>query len=64
MEAGWDLDHLIGYLRTWSAVQRFKEKHGTDPIEDLAEDLKREWSPAREKKLIHWPINMRAGKIH
>ena len=64
MEAGWDLDHLVGYLRTWSAVQRFKEKHGTDPIEDLSEDLKREWSPAREKKLIHWPINMRVGKIH
>ncbi len=64
MKARWDLDHLLGYLKTWSAVQRFKEKHGNDPVEDLAEGLKMEWSNPREKKRIHWPINMRVGRIH
>jgi SAM-dependent methyltransferase len=64
MEVRWDVDQLIGYLRTWSAVQRFKEKHTTDPVEAFAQDLNREWGRPGEKKGIHWPINMRVGRVH
>jgi ubiquinone/menaquinone biosynthesis C-methylase UbiE len=64
MEARWDFDHLLGYLRTWSAVQRFKEEHKIDPVEALAQDLNREWGRPEEDKPIQWPINMRVGRIH
>jgi ubiquinone/menaquinone biosynthesis C-methylase UbiE len=64
MEARWDLNQLIGYLKTWSAVQRFKEENKTDPVEAFAQDLNREWGRPGEKKGINWPINMRVGRIH
>jgi len=64
MTAQWDLDHLIGYLDTWSAVQRFKEKNKTDPVLEFAEHLKQLWGPSAAEKHIHWPIHMRVGRIH
>ena len=64
MEASWDSSQLIGYLKTWSAVQRFKEKHKTDPVEAFAPDLSREWGRPEEEKQILWQINLRVGLIH
>ena len=64
MEASWDSSQLIGYLKTWSAVQRFKGTHKTDPVEAFAQDLNREWGRPGEKKGINWPINMRVGRVY
>ncbi len=64
MEVRWDLNQLIGYLKTWSAVQRFKEKHKIDPVEAFAQDLNREWSRPEEEKPVEWPINMRVGRVN
>jgi SAM-dependent methyltransferase len=63
MEARWDSNQLIGYLKTWSAVQRFKEKHKTDPVEAFAQDLSWEWGRPEEEKQILWQINLRVGRV-
>jgi ubiquinone/menaquinone biosynthesis C-methylase UbiE len=63
MEVRWNLNHLIGYLKTWSAVQRFKEKHKSDPVEAFAQDLEREWGRPEDDKEIAWPIHMRVGRV-
>ena len=63
IEVRWDLNQLIGYLKTWSAVQRFKEKHKTDPVKAFAQDLNREWGNPEEEKPIQWPLNMRVGRV-
>ena len=62
MEASWNLDRLVGYLGTWSSVQKFKDKHNTDPIEIVIRDLRRAWGRPEDEKEIHWPINMRVGR--
>ncbi len=31
LQLQWDLDSLIGYLSTWSAVQSYKRTTGQDP---------------------------------
>ncbi len=62
MEARWNLDRLVGYLGTWSSVQKFKDKHNTDPIEIVIRDLRRAWGRPEDEKEIHWPINMRVGR--
>ena len=64
MEVQWDLDRLLGYLGTWSSVQKFKDKHDTDPIEVVLSDLRRAWGRPENEKEIHWPIHMRVGRIH
>ena len=63
MEARWNLDRLVGYLGTWSSVQKFKDKHNTDPIEIVIRDLRRAWGRPEDEREIHWPINMRVGKL-
>ncbi len=61
MKARWTLDHLKGFLGTWSAVERFKEQRGSDPVESIAEDLKHSWGDPRIEKAIRWPIKLRVG---
>ena len=63
MEARWNLDRLVGYLGTWSSVQKFKDKHDADPIEIVKKDLRKAWGRPEDEKEIHWPIHMRIGQM-
>jgi hypothetical protein len=63
MESKSSLERLIGYLGTWSAVQRYKEKNRADPVESFAEELKLLWGQPQAEKQIRWPINMRVGRV-
>jgi len=40
----WNRDELIGYLSTWSAVKKYKQKNGIDPILELKEQIYRLWN--------------------
>lgn len=40
MEIRWDFEHLIGYLKTWSAVKHFKKKRGYNPVDLILGDLR------------------------
>jgi hypothetical protein len=56
----WDLPEFMGYLRTWSAVQRFMEKEGYDPLHPVFEELQPLWRD-NLKKRINWPLHLRIG---
>ncbi|MGD8774028.1 MAG: class I SAM-dependent methyltransferase [Syntrophobacterales bacterium] len=64
MEANWSLDHLLGYLGTWSSIQKFKEQNKANPLKGLARDLKQVWGRPEDEKRVRWPINMRVGRVH
>jgi ubiquinone/menaquinone biosynthesis C-methylase UbiE len=64
MEAKWSFEHLLGYIGTWSSVQKFREQNKADPLEGFAGDLKKVWGRPEKEKRIRWPINMRVGRIH
>ncbi|HEX4706273.1 MAG TPA: class I SAM-dependent methyltransferase [Candidatus Udaeobacter sp.] len=61
MRAHWNLDHLIGYLRTWSASQRFMEAKHTDPVEQINESLRTAWGDTTQTRKIIWPLTIRVG---
>jgi hypothetical protein len=61
MRAQWNLDHFIGYLRTWSASQGFMEAKKTDPMEQINERLRTAWGDARQTRKIIWPLTLRVG---
>ncbi|MBK6265379.1 class I SAM-dependent methyltransferase [Marivirga sp. S37H4] len=58
----WTLEHLIGYLNTWSAVKHFIKKNGYNPIDELEGKLKQQWNSERIKE-VNFPILLRIGKI-
>jgi SAM-dependent methyltransferase len=57
IEATLGLDGLVGYVRTWSAVQRYAAARGHDPVTPLAEALRGRWG---ERRAVRWPIVVRA----
>ncbi len=57
----WDLAQVMGYLATWSSVQRYKERVGRDPLEQLEPRLAATWPPSGALRL-RWPIHLRLGR--
>lgn len=61
MMAQWNLDQLLGYLRTWSATQQFIATRGTDPLEEIKDDLRSLWGDAKQARKVIWPLALRMG---
>lgn len=55
----WTGDEVVGYLRTWSAVERYRRIRGRDPVELVEPLLRRAWGGGT--RLLRWPIHLRAG---
>lgn len=62
MTASWNLDHLLGYLRTWSSTQRFIAAKGKDPLEQITDDLRSTWGKPGQRRTVTWPLIMRSGR--
>jgi hypothetical protein len=61
LETDWDLAQVLGYLATWSSVQRYKESVGQDPLEALRPRLAALW-PRSVALRLRWPIHLRLGR--
>jgi SAM-dependent methyltransferase len=61
LTAHWNLDGLVGYLSTWSASQRFVESKGSDPVEQIIDELRAAWSDPQQTRKIRWPLTLRIG---
>ncbi|MCB1304780.1 MAG: class I SAM-dependent methyltransferase [Leptospiraceae bacterium] len=56
----WTLEQLLGYVSTWSSVQKYREANGEDPVQILAEALQPLWSG--ESRLVQWPVFFLCGR--
>lgn len=63
MSADWTLDELLGYVATWSAVSRYREANGHDPMPMIEGELAARWSPRDRRKRVTWPIAIRVGRV-
>src|SRR5436305_157555 len=61
MTAQWNLDHLLGYLQTWSSTQRFIAANKRDPLEAIADDLRAAWGDPGQMRKVVWPLILRVG---
>lgn len=62
IEVRWSLDQLLGYLRTWSATQRFLAANNCDPVDSIAVELARAWNDSDPKRRVIWPLTVRVGR--
>jgi SAM-dependent methyltransferase len=62
MQSNWSLDQLLGYLRTWSATQRYTQAHGTDPVLLIEKELTSIWGAPGTIHTIYWPLTLRWGR--
>ncbi len=61
MAVDWSIAQLEGYLGTWSASLRFKEKRGLDPVALISGKLSQAWG-AKNTHEMTWPIHLRIGR--
>ena len=64
IEVDWNLNNLLDYMQTWSAVKRFYAENKYDPLSVVKEDLKNLWGKDDEIKLVKWDLNLRVGNIY
>jgi SAM-dependent methyltransferase len=62
MTANWSLSQLLGYLRTWSAVQRYADARGEDSVALIEPELQSAWGVQPEQQVV-WPLIVRCGRI-
>ena len=62
MTAQWNLDHLVGYLRTWSSTQRFMAAKGSDPLKQIMGELRAAWGAPEQTRNVIWPLTLRIGR--
>ena len=58
----WNLNQLMGYLRSWSATARYLGMFGEDPVLALAEQLKPLWGDPLTPHQVSWPLTLRIGR--
>jgi SAM-dependent methyltransferase len=63
MTAEWNAERLLGYLRTWSATQRFMAANQRDPLKDVEEDLRSAWGDADQRRRVVWPVTVRVARV-
>jgi SAM-dependent methyltransferase len=63
MVARWTLPQLLGYLRTWSAVDRYRTANGVDPVVALEKELIPLWRDDGHQRRVTWPLAVRVGQV-
>jgi SAM-dependent methyltransferase len=61
MTAEWSVENLLGYLRTWSATQRFMAAELRDPLVQTEKQLREVWG--EEAWQVVWPMTVRVGRV-
>jgi hypothetical protein len=59
----WTLDELIGYVGTWSAIMRYRDASGGDPVPLLERALAPLWGPRERRREVVWPLALRVGVV-
>lgn len=59
-EYQWTFNHLIGYLKTWSAVKHYEKANGENPVDLIEDELKTTFGA---KNKVVFPILFRSGKL-
>ncbi|MBX7206131.1 MAG: class I SAM-dependent methyltransferase [Bacteroidia bacterium] len=60
MDVYWEIEHVHGYLTSWSAVQHFIKANGFNPVDKLITELKPLWNGSMP---VRFPLHIRAGRV-
>ncbi|MBC8084258.1 MAG: class I SAM-dependent methyltransferase [Hymenobacter sp.] len=57
----WSAAWFLNYLRTWSSVVNYEQRHGQDPVLPLAAELTRLWGEGERE--VRFPVFLRLGTV-
>lgn len=56
MEVDWELGQLLGYLSSWSSVQRHREAGRGEALDWLRPRLREAWGDPGRSRRVRWPL--------
>lgn len=60
--ADWPLARLLEYFSSYSAVKRFRESHGVDPVAMHADAIAAAWGDSSAAHRLRWPLFVHARR--
>jgi SAM-dependent methyltransferase len=63
LQVDWPLERFLGFARTWSAVGRYVEERGEDPVVKLADELGELWGSSDDPLPVSYRLDLRAGRV-
>lgn len=57
----WTAEEFLGYISTWSSVQKYIRQNQADPVKDLADQIGRLWGSGRKK--VSFPLFVLMGRV-
>jgi len=63
METHGNRAQFMGFLDSWSAVQKYLKEKGTHPLEQIWDELLTAWPDETEVKPAQWPLYFRIGRM-
>lgn len=62
IEHAFTLAELGGYLGTWSATRAYIERHASDPVPEVVNQLREPWGPPETRRAARFPLALRVGR--
>ena len=59
----WPLGKFLGFVSTWSAVARYLEERGEDPVPILEAELGALWGSEEDVLPVSYRLDLRAGRV-
>ncbi|NEP49558.1 MAG: hypothetical protein F6K65_12340 [Moorea sp. SIO3C2] len=63
METQWNMEEFLGFLNSWSAIQKLIAVQSHEPILEFSNRLVEAWGDPERKIIFEWPLHMRVGRI-
>jgi len=63
MSVDWDAAQFLGYLRSWSATQRYIKANGVDPVALVQDELLAAWGDPAMRREVRWDFHLRCGRL-
>ena len=62
IEVAWDLEDLVGYIDTWSALRAAEKALGESPLPAARAALAAVWGDPATRRTMRFPLSVRAGR--
>ena len=63
MRVEWRLAEFLGFVHTWSAVGRYLDERGEDPVLRIAAKLEELWGNEEDLLPVSYRLDLRVGRV-
>lgn len=64
INCSWNLEQLTGYLGTWSALNNYIRKQGSNPLDSIIVQLKKAWGNEDNIRQVSFPVIAKVAAIN